>query len=73
MSCVTRRKLKTGDSLTYMVMYHTIAWLFRPGAPRIQLYETDESHVLSSYGLFFSLPRVDIPGVRAYLTNKYEG
>jgi hypothetical protein len=55
-----------------MVLYHTIAYLFRPGALKINLYKTDRTNVLSTYGLFFSLPRVDTPGVRAFLTASTE-
>ncbi|KAL2818628.1 cytochrome P450 [Aspergillus granulosus] len=57
-----------GKNLAYMEMYHTLAQLFCPGAPRIELYHTDESDVVPTIGLLFPWPRLDSVGVRAFLT-----
>ena len=46
-------------------MFHTLAHLFRPGAPRIELFETDRSDVVAIHGLLFPLPKLDSKGVRA--------
>ncbi|KAI9699827.1 MAG: hypothetical protein M1836_002862 [Candelina mexicana] len=59
--------IKEGLSLVYMTMYHTIAHLFRPGAPRITLYETDGTDVVAVHGLLFPLPRLNSKGVRALI------
>ena len=50
-----------------MQMYHTLAQLFRPGAPKIALYETDETDVVAVHGLLFPMPRLDSKGVRALI------
>jgi hypothetical protein len=48
-----------------MQMYHTLAQLFRPGAPEIVLFETDESDVIPVHGMLFPLPKLSSKGVRA--------
>lgn len=56
------------SSLAWMELYRAIAHLYRPGVPKIHLYETDETDVIPVHGLLFSMPRRDSPGVRAFLT-----
>ncbi|KAL2808261.1 cytochrome P450 [Aspergillus granulosus] len=56
-------------NLVDMLIYHTLYRLYGPNAPRIELYETDESSIRLVHGLLFSLPRLDSPGVRAYLVD----
>ena len=53
-----------GQNLVYMQMYHTLAQLFRPGAPKLVLYETDASDVIAVHGLLFPIPRLDSKGIR---------
>jgi hypothetical protein len=47
-----------------MESYHTIAHVFRPGSPRMSLYETDRSDVVTVRGFMFSLPKVGAQGLR---------
>lgn len=53
-----------------MVVYHTIAKLYGPLAPRLKLYNTQEDAVRAVHGLIFPLPRLDSPGVLATITNE---
>jgi hypothetical protein len=50
-----------------MESYHTIAHLFRPGSPRMSLYETDRSDVVTVRGFLFSLPKVGARGLRVVI------
>ena len=54
-----------GQNLVYMQMYHTLAQLFRPGAPELVLYNTNASDVVAVHGLMFPMPRLDSKGIRA--------
>ena len=38
--------------------------LFRPGGPRIELFETDESDVIQAHGFLVPLPKLETKGVR---------
>jgi hypothetical protein len=40
------------------------AALFRPGAPKFELFETDESDVVAAHDFIVPLPRLDSKGVR---------
>lgn len=41
-----------------------LAVLFRPGGPRIELFETDESDVIPAHSYVLPLPKLDTKGVR---------
>lgn len=41
-----------------------LAALFRPGGPRIELFETDESDVIPAHSCMLPLPKLDTKGVR---------
>jgi hypothetical protein len=58
------RETDNASSLAYMESYHTIAHVFRPGSPRMSLYETDRSDVVTVRGFMFSLPKVGAQGLR---------
>ncbi|KAH8424189.1 uncharacterized protein LDX57_001944 [Aspergillus melleus] len=50
-------------NLVDMVVYHTLGELYGPHAPRISLYETDETAIRPVHGFLFPFPRLDSPGV----------
>jgi hypothetical protein len=52
-------------SFVWMLNYHILAQLFRPGAFDMQLYETDESDVVPAHGYLFVMPKISSKGVRA--------
>lgn len=56
-----------GTRLAYLLLYQTLAHLFRPGAPRLLLHETDISDVTPVRGFLFSLPKEDSKGLRVIL------
>lgn len=41
-----------------------LAALFRPGGPRIALFETDESDVIIAHDFMLPLPKLDSKGMR---------
>ena len=55
--------------LAYLLLYQTLAHLFRPGAPRLLLHETDISDVAPARGFLFSLPKKDSKGLRVIFVN----
>ena len=55
------------NSLAYADMYILLATLFRPGAPKMTLYETDESDVKFECDFGVSGPRIDSKGVRVVI------
>jgi hypothetical protein len=52
------------NSLAYAELFITLAILFRPGAPKLRLYQTDESDVYPSMDLFIVAPKADSKGCR---------
>jgi hypothetical protein len=52
------------SSLAYCELNLIIAALFRPGAPKFDLYGTDESDVRPAHDLIVPMPRLDSLGVR---------
>ncbi|KAL4884660.1 putative cytochrome P450 [Aspergillus karnatakaensis] len=54
-----------GMTLAYAEMYWVMAVLFRPGAPDLKLFETDESDVVQSVDLLVPRPKLDSRGLRA--------
>lgn len=47
-----------------MYVWHTLIQLYKPGAPELRLFETDESDVALKHGFLFAMPRLDSKGVR---------
>lgn len=45
-----------------------LATLFRPGAPELELFETDETDVTPAHDFMLPLPRLDSKGVRIVIT-----
>jgi hypothetical protein len=45
-------------------MHLLLATVFRPGGPRLELFETDESNVKPIHDFLLPLPRLDTKGVR---------
>jgi len=52
-------------SLAYAEMYVAIATMFRPGGPKISLYETDDSDVEVAVDLILASPKLSSRGTRA--------
>ncbi|KAI2097396.1 hypothetical protein LOZ33_003366 [Ophidiomyces ophidiicola] len=59
-----------GQNLVYMQLYHTLAELYRPGAPRLRLFQTDASDVVPKHGLLFPFPRLASVGVRVAVESR---
>ncbi|KAK4197369.1 putative cytochrome P450 E-class, group IV, partial [Triangularia verruculosa] len=56
-----------GKNLAYADMYILLATLFRPGGPKMTLYETDESNVKFECDFGVSSPRLESKGVRVVI------
>ncbi|KAF1962999.1 cytochrome P450 [Byssothecium circinans] len=54
-----------GMNLAMAEMSLMLAVLYRPGAPRLELFETDESDVVQAHDFLIPLPKLDTKGVRA--------
>lgn len=52
------------NSLAYAEMYWAMAVMFRPNAPRFELFETDESDISQSVDFLMPLPKLDSNGTR---------
>ncbi|KAF2969443.1 hypothetical protein GQX73_g4102 [Xylaria multiplex] len=57
-------ELKAMQSLVYMQIFHTLSRLFRPGAPKLSLYDTTAKDIVAVHGLLFPMPPFDSKGVR---------
>lgn len=53
-----------GYSLAYAELYLSLAIMFRPGAPKLALYHTEESDVYPNMDLFIVAPKPDTKGCR---------
>ncbi|CAO2651135.1 Nn.00g094320.m01.CDS01 [Neocucurbitaria sp. VM-36] len=53
-----------GMNLAYAELNIMLAALFRPGAPTMELFETDESDVTPAHDFMLPLPRLDSKGIR---------
>lgn len=51
-------------SLAYMELYKTLSTVFRPGAPKLELFETDESDIVQAHDYIIPLPNLDSKGLR---------
>lgn len=45
-------------------MYLALAVLFRPQAPKLELYQTDETDVTRVHDFIIALPKLDTKGIR---------
>ncbi|KAF1980428.1 cytochrome P450 [Bimuria novae-zelandiae CBS 107.79] len=52
-----------GMNLAYMELYKTLSTVFRPGAPRLELFETDESDIVQAHDYIIPLPNLDSKGL----------
>ncbi|KAF2708717.1 cytochrome P450 [Pleomassaria siparia CBS 279.74] len=59
-----------GMHLAYAEVTLLLAALFRPGAPRMELFETDETDVIAAHDYIVPLPRLDSKGVRVVIRSK---
>lgn len=53
-----------GINLAYAEMNIALATLFRPGGPRMRLFETDESDVKQAVDFLMPIPKLDSRGTR---------
>ncbi|KAF9894659.1 hypothetical protein FE257_006547 [Aspergillus nanangensis] len=53
-----------GINLAYAEMYWALAVMFRPNAPRFELFQTDESDIALSVDFSMPLPKLDSRGLR---------
>lgn len=53
-----------GQNLAQAEISLTLAVLFRPGAARLELYETDETDTNHVHDYVVPLPRLDTKGIR---------
>lgn len=53
-----------GINLAYAELYLTLATLYRPGGPRFEAWETDDSDLTVVHDFFAPYPRLDSKGVR---------
>lgn len=56
------------DSLATSELYAITTMLFRPGAPELRLFDTDESDVKSVHDYMIPLPKADTNGVRVLVS-----
>ena len=56
--------LTTPNSLAYAELYLTTALIFRPGGPKLSLFETDQSDIEIVRDVVIGLPKSDTRGVR---------
>ncbi|KAF2686311.1 cytochrome P450 [Lentithecium fluviatile CBS 122367] len=54
-----------GQNLGQAELYLALAVLFRPGGPKLELFETDETDVTRVHDFIISLPKVESKGIRA--------
>lgn len=52
------------SSLALAQLYLVVACLFRPGAPGLRLFESDESDVIPIHDLILPSPKLNSEGVR---------
>ncbi|KAH8896133.1 putative cytochrome P450 [Thozetella sp. PMI_491] len=53
-----------GMSLAYAEIYLAVAVIFRPGAPTLSLFETDETDVIPIHDYFLAMPKLETKGMR---------
>lgn len=47
-----------------MELNKTLSTVFRPGAPRLELFETNESDIVQAHDYIIPLPNLDSKGLR---------
>lgn len=47
-----------------MELSKTLATVFRPGAPKLELFETNESDIVQAHDYIIPLPDLDSKGLR---------
>lgn len=52
------------SSLAYLEVNMTIAVMFGPGAPRLELFETDESDIVQEHDFLIPVPKLNSKGLR---------
>ena len=52
------------SSLGQAELYLALAVLFRPQAPKLELYQTDETDVTRVHDFIIALPKLDTKGIR---------
>ncbi|KAL5402290.1 hypothetical protein PMIN03_010802 [Paraphaeosphaeria minitans] len=53
-----------GMNLAYMELYKTLSTVFRPGGPKLELFETDESDIVQAHDYIIPLPNLESKGLR---------
>ena len=53
--------------IAWMQMYFAVSQMYRPGAPEIELFDTNETDVQLVHGYLFPQSRLDSKGVRAFI------
>ena len=56
------------DSLASAEINILLAVLFRPNAPVLELFETDETDVIQTHDFLLPLPKLNTKGVRVTIT-----
>ncbi|KAH8647763.1 cytochrome P450 [Xylariales sp. PMI_506] len=57
-----------GQNLVYMQLFHTVARLFRPGAPELKLHDTSLRDIVAVHGLLFPMAPLDSKGVKVTIS-----
>lgn len=52
------------NSLAYAELNLALSALFRPGGPRIELFQTEESDLVQKHDLVIPLPKLESKGLR---------
>ena len=65
------KETDTVKSLAYMESHLTVAHMFRPGAPRMTLHDTEDSDIMSVRGYIFSLPKIGARGLRVLVEDAH--
>ena len=60
--------MRTWDSLAYAELNLMLAALFRPGGPRIELFQTEDSDLVQKHDLLIPLPKLESKGLRVQFT-----
>ena len=55
-------------SLAYAELNLMLSALFRPGGPRIELFQVEESDLIPKHDLIIPLPKLESKGLRVKLT-----
>ncbi|KAF1963154.1 cytochrome P450 [Byssothecium circinans] len=53
-----------GMNLAYLELNMTLAVIFRPGGPKLELFDTDESDIIQEHDYLIPLPKLNSKGLR---------